>query len=154
MRHKICSIILVWLRCSATAPFACKTKCGCIQNLGCTLRRDFYRDLSDDSSLVATLKSFLGISPSTSDDPESYGTCEEYLTVEVDWSNLMLVKDVMQRVLEDRMALLAVNIDWQLFVHPTHSYYLSCGIWLSIISSSLMVRCIKSFWVRRPRGAL
>ena len=70
--------------------------------------RDFYRDLSDDSSLVATLKSFLGLNPSPVDVHQNYCTEEFILTEEVDWSNLMLVKDVMQRVLEDRMALLAV----------------------------------------------
>jgi len=85
MRHKICSIILVWLR-------------------------DFYRDLSDDSALVATLKMFLGLaSHSPGEDHSIQFTEDVYISEEVDWSNLMLVKDVMQRVLEDRLALLAIH---------------------------------------------
>ncbi len=71
--------------------------------------RDFYRDLSDDSALVATLKAFLGLTSHSHGEDHSTQFAEEvYISEEVDWSNLMLVKDVMQRVLEDRLALLAV----------------------------------------------
>jgi hypothetical protein len=74
-----------------------------------TLLRDFYRDLSDDSALVATLKTFLGLATHSPGEDHSIQFSEDaYISEEVDWSNLMLVKDVMQRVLEDRLALLAV----------------------------------------------
>jgi hypothetical protein len=71
--------------------------------------RDFYRDLSDDSVLVATLESFLGLASHSSEVDHGTPFAEKvYISEEVDWSNLMLVKDVIQRVLEDRLALLAV----------------------------------------------
>ncbi len=57
---------------------------------------------------MATLKIFLGLAHSSGEDHSIQLTEDVDISENVDWSNLMLVKDVMQRVLEDRLALLAV----------------------------------------------
>eukprot|EP00960_Hanusia_phi_P024612 725392-Hanusia_phi.AAC.3 len=80
MRHKVCSILLVWLR-------------------------DFFRDFSD-AALAATLSSFLGISR---EQEQPGGDSPQLQASQLDWSSLMLVKDVMRRVLEDRLSLLQVH---------------------------------------------
>ena len=88
MRHKVCSIVLVWLR-------------------------DFFRDFSD-AALAASLTSFLGMTSSSTDrqsPPNGLPRLQLGLEQEpqLDWSSLMLVKDVMRRVLEDRLSLLQIH---------------------------------------------
>lgn len=81
MRHKICSIILVWLR-------------------------DFYLDFSDHR-LASMLKSFLGMQEEWYDQGFENGLrIRDTQGQDLDWSNLVLVKDVMCRVFEDRLSIL------------------------------------------------
>ena len=85
MRHKVCSIILVWLR-------------------------DFYRDFCD-FGLVVILKAFLGMREKWNDDEQT-----EFASIvaviqgdDLHWNSLVLVKDVMRRVLQDRLAILKMQ---------------------------------------------
>ena len=81
MRHKVCSIILVWLR-------------------------DFYKDFCDQA-LVLMLKSFLGMKPDWSEENTQVRSMLAAVKgQDLDWSSLMLVKDVMCRVLDDRLAII------------------------------------------------
>jgi hypothetical protein len=85
MRHKVCSIILVWLR-------------------------DFYRDFHD-YGLVVILKAFLGMHRDVKDE-QVYDISLLVADVQgqdLNWSSLVLVKDVMRRVLEDRLSILKMQ---------------------------------------------
>lgn len=81
MRHKVCSIILVWLR-------------------------DFYNDFRDHC-LAKMLRSFLGMREEWNEGASGKMlAADDALEEDLDWSSLMLVKDVMCRVFHDRLSML------------------------------------------------
>jgi hypothetical protein len=81
MRHKVCSIILVWLR-------------------------DFYNDFRDHG-LANMLRSFLGMRDEGNDGASrKMLVADDVQEEDLDWSSLMLVKDVMCRVFHDRLSML------------------------------------------------